>query len=149
MSGMMKAAGSIENRARRGLDVGDLERALLHAVGQDMRDLIDEAILVRFDHLARLLRQRQIRREHLGVVANLLVLDRKHRAQPTLQPGWRRPRTFRNLLKRRVGAIEPALGHRFTQRSLARKMTIDAAMADIERAGYIDDRSLRQPEAAQ
>ena len=50
------------------LDVGNLEHALLHAVGQDMRDLVDQAFLVRLHHLAGLLRQRQIGREHLGIV---------------------------------------------------------------------------------
>src|SRR5712664_1617413 len=114
-----------------------------------MRDLIAEALLMRLHRLTRLLRQRQIGCEHLGVVAHLLVLDRKQRAQPALQPGGRRSRPFRDLLKRRVGAVEPALRHGLAQRSLARKMTIDAAVAHIERTGNIHDRGLGQPEATQ
>ncbi len=56
---------------------------------------------------------------------------------------------FGNLLKRLVGTDEPALDHGLAQRSLARKMPIDAAVADIERTGNVDDRGLRQPEPAQ
>ena len=51
MGGMMEAAGGVENRPRGGFDVGDLESALLHAVGQDMRDLIGQASLCAFTAL--------------------------------------------------------------------------------------------------
>ncbi len=44
---MMEAAGGVENRLRRGLGVSDLEDALLHAVGQDKRDLVDKALFMR------------------------------------------------------------------------------------------------------
>src|SRR5215216_5397318 len=47
MGGMMVAGGGVEHRARRGLGVGDLEGALFDAVGQDVRDLTDQALLVR------------------------------------------------------------------------------------------------------
>src|SRR5882672_10736899 len=50
MGGMMETDGGVENRARRGLDVGDMERALLHAVGQNMRYLTHQAFLVRLHH---------------------------------------------------------------------------------------------------
>src|SRR5438309_2771984 len=63
MRGMMEADSGVKNRARRGFDVGDMERALLDAVGQDMRDLIDQTLLVRLHDVTRLLRQRQIGRE--------------------------------------------------------------------------------------
>src|SRR6266478_3935532 len=119
-----EADGGVENRACRGFDVGDMEGALLYAVGQNMRELIAETFLVRPHHLARLLRQGQIGREHLGVFANPLVFGCKQRAQPTLKPGRRRPRPFRYLLKRRVDTVEPALRDRVAQRSLARKMTV-------------------------
>src|SRR5690349_15971036 len=46
MAGMMEAAGGIENGARAHLDVGDIEHTLLHAIGQDLRDLIDKAVLM-------------------------------------------------------------------------------------------------------
>src|SRR6187551_501181 len=46
VSWMVEAAGGVENGAGRNLDVGDLERALLQTVGQDQRDLVDQAILV-------------------------------------------------------------------------------------------------------
>src|SRR5207253_3115389 len=55
MGGMVVTAGGVENRARRGFDVGDLERALLDAISQNLRDLVDQTILVRLHHLARLL----------------------------------------------------------------------------------------------
>ena len=35
MGGMVEADGGVENRLRRDLDVGDLEGALLRAIGQD------------------------------------------------------------------------------------------------------------------
>ena len=47
MGGMVIARGGVEYRARGDLGVGDLEGALLDAVGQDMRDLLDQALLVR------------------------------------------------------------------------------------------------------
>src|SRR2546421_9213148 len=47
MRGMMEADSGVENRARRRFDVGNMERALLDAVRQDMRDLIDQTLLVR------------------------------------------------------------------------------------------------------
>src|SRR6266478_10202327 len=56
MGGMMEAAGGVKNRARRGFDVGDMECALLHAIGQNMRELIAEAFLMRLHHLTRRLR---------------------------------------------------------------------------------------------
>src|SRR5260221_11264432 len=98
-----------------------------------MREWIAETFLVLLHHLARLLRQGQIGREHLGVFANPLVFGCKQRAQPTLEPGRRRSRPFRYLLKRRIDPVEPALRHRVAQRSLARKLTADAAVTDIER----------------
>src|SRR5260221_12099633 len=109
-----------------------------------MREWIAETFLVLLHHLARLLRQRQIGRKHLGVFANPLVFGCKQRAQPALEPGRRWSRPFRYLLKRRVDTVEPAFRHRVAQRSLARKMTVDAAVTDIERTGDIDDRALRQ-----
>src|ERR1700687_4453213 len=42
MGGVMETDGGVEHRARRGLDVGDMKSALLHAIGQNMRDLIAE-----------------------------------------------------------------------------------------------------------
>ena len=80
MGGMMEANGGVEYRARGRLDVGDLERALLHAVGQDCLDLVAEAFLVRTDRLTGFLRQRQIGREHFGIAGQFLVLGAKVRA---------------------------------------------------------------------
>jgi len=44
MGGMMETDGGVEHRARRDLDVGDMKSALLHAVGQNMRNLIAEGV---------------------------------------------------------------------------------------------------------
>src|SRR3979411_1542784 len=98
MGRMVETTGGVEYRARRSLDVSDLKYALLHAVGQDVRDLVDNTILVRLYNLAGLLRQRQVGPEHFGVIADLFMLDRKHRAQPALQPGGRRPGRLCDLL---------------------------------------------------
>ena len=73
-------AASIRGHKSRGFDICDLEGALLDAVGQNMRDLVDQAILVRPYDLACLLCQHQIGLEHLGILGNLLVLDRNHGA---------------------------------------------------------------------
>src|SRR5437588_5283710 len=148
MGGMMEAAGGIENGARRTLDVGDLERALLYAVGQDLGNLIDQAVLMTVHRLAGLTRQRQVSGKHLGIVAEPLVLDRKHRAQPLIQPRWRRAGSPRDLQEGRAEAVEPALGHCLAQRGLAGKMAIDAAMADIERTGNVHHGCLGQPVTA-
>src|SRR5947208_14971153 len=72
MGGMVIARGGVEYRARGDLGVGDLEGALLDAVGQDMGDLLDKALLVRLDDLAGFLRQRQIGSKHFRVFADLL-----------------------------------------------------------------------------
>jgi len=97
----------------------------------------------------RLSRQRHIGRKHLGIFDNPLVFGGKQRSQPALQTGRRGPRSFRNLSKRHVDPVEPALGHGLAQRRLAREMTVNAAVAHIERAGDIHHRGLRQPKAAQ
>src|SRR6266513_4912465 len=60
MRRMMETDGGVENRARRRLDVGDVESTLLDALGQNMRDLPDQTFLVRLHHRAGLLGQRQI-----------------------------------------------------------------------------------------
>src|ERR1700688_2439121 len=114
-----------------------------------MRDLGDQTLLVRLHHLARLLRQRQIGCEHLGVVRDLLVLDLEHGAQPAFEPGRRRTGGFRNLLEWRIGPVEPALCNGLAQRRVARKMPVDAAVADIERAGDVDHGGLGEAKAAQ
>ena len=114
-----------------------------------MRDLIDQALLVRPHRLAGFPRQRQVGREHLGIFGDLLVLDVDHRAQPLLEPRRRGASGLGDLLQRRIGAIEPALRHRLAQRSLARKMAIDAAVAHIERTRDVHDGGLGQPVAAQ
>src|SRR2546429_9730354 len=49
MRGMMEADSGVENRARRRFYGGDMERALLDAVGQDMRGLIDQTLLMRLN----------------------------------------------------------------------------------------------------
>ena len=59
------------------------------------------------------------------------------------------PEAFGDLLQRRVGAVEPAFGHGLAQRSLAREMAVDAAVADIERTGNVHHRGLGQPIAPQ
>ena len=123
--------------------------ALLHAVGQNLGDLIDQAILMAVHRLAGLAGQRQIGRKHLGIVAKPLVLDRKHRAQPFFEPRRRRTGSLCDLQQRRAETVEPALGHRLAQRGLAGKMTVDAAVADIERTGDIHHRRLRQPVTTQ
>ena len=64
---MVEAAGGVENGAGRNLDVGDLESALRHTVGNNPGDLIDQAILVAIDGLAGLSRQRQVGRKRTGV----------------------------------------------------------------------------------
>src|SRR5438874_12546002 len=51
MGGMVIARGGVEYRTRGHLGVDDLEGALLDAIGQDMRDLLDQALLVRLDDL--------------------------------------------------------------------------------------------------
>ena len=146
---MVIAGGGVEHGARGGLGIGDLEGALLDAVGQDMGDLIDQALLVRLHDLAGLLRQRQIGLKHLRVFADLLVFDVEHGAEPFFQPRRRGTGGFRDLLQRRVGAVEPAFCHRLAQRCLARKMAVDAAVADIERTGNVHNRGLGQSKPAQ
>ncbi len=44
---------------------------------------------------------------------------------------------------------EPALGDRVAKRRLARKVAVDAAVADPERAGDVDDIRLRRAETAE
>ena len=54
-----------------------------------------------------------------------------------------------DLGQRRTDALEPALGDGLAQRLLARKMPVDAAVADIQRTGNINDGGFRKPEAAE
>ena len=83
--------------------------------------------------------KRQVGCEHFRIVAEPLVLDRKHGAQPALQPcAGAGPSASAIFEKRRAGAVEPALGDRLAQRGLAGKVAVDAAVADIERPGHID-----------
>ena len=114
-----------------------------------MGDLIDQPLLVRPYRLAGFLRQREVGREHLGVFGDFLVLDVDHGAQPLLQPRRRGAGSLGDLLQRRIGAIEPALRHRLAQRSFAREMAVDAAVAHIERTRNVHDGGLGQPIAAQ
>src|SRR5665213_1908360 len=57
MGGMVEAAGGVKQRARGWRDIGDLEYALLDAFGEDMVQLIDQAVLVRLPDLAVCLRK--------------------------------------------------------------------------------------------
>ena len=54
-----------------------------------------------------------------------------------------------DLRQRLADALEPAFRHCLTQRRLARKMTVDGAVADIERPCDVDDRRFGEPVTAQ
>ena len=132
----MIAGGGVEHRARADLGISDLERALLDAVGQNIRDLADQALLVRLDRLAGFACQRQIGLEHLGIFGDFLVLDREHRAQPLLEPGRRRSRRFLPCSGQRAnGAIPYQTGHARGRRSSRRTdpgLVMRACMALLE-----------------
>src|SRR5580698_7833054 len=86
VSGVIIAGDGVEDRTRRRLDVADLKRALLDAVGQDAGDLIGEPFLVRLHRHTGLAGQREIGRKHLGVFQNLFLLGFAQRTQPALEP---------------------------------------------------------------
>ena len=93
--------------------------------------------------------QCQIGLEHLGVVEHARTLGGEQRAQPAVEPRRGRSLLPGDLAQRCVDAVEPAFGNGLAQRSLAREMAIDAAVAHIECTGNVNDGGLGKSVAPQ
>ena len=88
--------------------------------------------------------------EELGVVEGLAALRLDEDVEPALA-GARAPVPSRLRPPRAAAEMlrEPALGDGVAKRRLAREVAVDAAVADAERAGDVDDVRLRRAVAAE
>ena len=149
VGGMVEPGGGVEDRLSRRRRVGPGEFAALDAVGDDRAHLAGQRLDMSVNHLARFGGDRVIGGEKFRLGSRLLPLDGDQAVEPSTQP-LRRRRILANDFRERIGhPRQPALDDRVAERRLAGKMAVDAAVADAERAGDIDDGGLGRPEAGQ
>ena len=129
--------------------IGDRELAARDAVGDDAGDLLRQRVDVCGDDLACLRGERDVGREQLGVLERRSPLGADEEVEPAAQALRCGAVLVGDRRERLRDAGEPALGDGVAQRRLAGEVPVDAAVADAERAGDVDDRGLGRTVAAQ
>ena len=101
------------------------------------------------DDLARVRGELDVGGEELGVVEGFPSLRLDEAVEPALEALGCRSLSGRDRFEGFRDALEPALGDGVAKRGLARKVAVDASMADAKGAGDVDDVRLRRPVAAE
>ena len=136
---VVEAASRVEGGTRCRPRVISVEGAVGDTLGDDARELVDERLDMCLDDLARIRGELDVGSEELGVVEGFTALRFDEVVEPALEALGCRSLSGRDGFEGLGDLRQPALGDGVAKRGLARKVPVDASVADAEGAGDVDD----------
>jgi len=149
MRRMMKTDRGIEQGRSSIMRVGALKCALADTVVEDSREVGPHPIIVALKGQSVFRRERGVSREEIGIFPRFAPQNHQQNVKPATQPFRCGPGLGGDDGERSRKTREPALKDSLKQSILVREMPVDAAMADPQRAGNINDCRFERAEAAQ